>query len=143
MSVTTIPGVTETQSGSTGPAMGLFQSMHRLVATVVNIVQTRVELLTTELQEEVHYAASLVLWSLVALFTALLGILVGGLTVVFAYWDTHRVLAATLVTVAYFIFAGIAVVVLIAKMKSHRRFLDATLNELARDGEALRSRIRD
>ena len=129
------------QSGGThsGTTTGLFKSLSRLVATLVTIVQTRLELLTTELQEEVHRAATLVLWALIALFTAIIGLFIGGLTIVFVYWDTHRVLASILVTAAFFVFAGIAVFILMLKIQAHKRFLDATLTELAKDTEALRS----
>jgi uncharacterized membrane protein YqjE len=97
------------------------------------------ELLTTELQEEVHRASGLVLWALIALFAVMIGLFFGGLTIVFVYWDTHRVLAAVLVTGAFFSFAALAVSILMIKIQSQRRFLDATLTELAKDTEALRS----
>ncbi len=122
-----------------GAATGLFGSLSRLMGTLVAIVQTRLELLTTELQEEVHRAATLVLWALIALFTAIIGLFLGGLTIVFVYWDTHRVLAAVLVTTAFFVLAAIAVLILMLKIQAHKRFLDTTLTELAKDSEALRS----
>jgi uncharacterized membrane protein YqjE len=121
-------------------AAGLFRSLTNMLATLIAIVQTRVELFTTELQEELRHAASLVLWGLIALFTALIGVLVGGLTIVFAYWDTHRVLASVLVTAAFVVFAVIAMLVMMIKIRSHRRLFDATLTELTKDAAALRSR---
>lgn len=124
--------------GAQPGATGLFASISRLLATFVAMVQTRVQLLTTEIQEEVHRAASMALLALIALFTALIGLMFGGLTIVFAFWDTHRVLAAVLVTAGFLVFAGIAVVILVFKVQSHKRFLDATLTELAKDTEALR-----
>ena len=42
-------------------AMGLFRSMGNLAATLVGIAHTRLELLTTELQEEVQRAAQVLL----------------------------------------------------------------------------------
>ncbi|HYM34650.1 MAG TPA: phage holin family protein [Steroidobacteraceae bacterium] len=130
----------ETNSRDTpGGAVGLFRSLTNMLATLIAIVQTRMELFTTELQEELRHAASLVLWALIALFTALIGVLLGGLTIVFAYWDTHRVLAAVLVTAAFVVFAIIAVLVMMIKIYSHRRLFDATLTELTKDAAALRS----
>lgn len=128
------------QSGSaqSGTTAGLFAALSRLLTTFVAIVQTRVQLLSTEIQEEVHRAAAMALWALLALFTALIGLMFGGLTIVFAFWDTHRVLAALLVTGGFLVFAGIAVMILLLKAQAHQRFLDATLTELARDAEALR-----
>jgi uncharacterized membrane protein YqjE len=124
-----------------GAASGLFKSLTGLVATLVAIAQTRLELLTTELQEEVQRAAGLVVWAFVALLSAMIGLFLAGLTIVFVYWETNRVLAALLVTGGFFVIAAIAVLILIAKVNARPRFLDATLTELARDGESLKERL--
>lgn len=123
-----------------GAATGLFRSLTTLVATLLTVAQTRLELLTTELQEEVQRAAGLVVWAFVALLAGMIGLFMGALTVVFVYWDSHRVLAAVLATCAFFFFAGIAVSILMLKIHARPRFLDATLTELAKDGESLRNR---
>jgi uncharacterized membrane protein YqjE len=123
-----------------GASAGLFNSLSQLLGTLVAIVQTRLELLTTELQEEVHSAANLVLWALIALFTGIVGLVLGGLTVIFIYWETHRVLAAVLVTAVFFLLTLIAALILTRKIRAQKRFLDSTLSELAKDGDALRAR---
>jgi uncharacterized membrane protein YqjE len=123
-----------------GAATGLFQSLTRAFATIVALAQTRLELLTTELQEEVQRVAGVAIWALVALMAAMIGLLLGGLTVIFVYWETHRVLAAALVTATFFTFAIVAVLLLVKKINSRPRFLDATLSELARDRDALANR---
>ena len=128
----------QSSSAQSGTTTGLLAALSRLLATFVAIVQTRVQLLSTEIQEEVHRAAAMALWALLALFTALIGLMFGGLTIVFAFWDTHRVLAALLVTAGFLVFAAIAVTILLLKVQSHQRFLDATLTELTKDTEALR-----
>jgi uncharacterized membrane protein YqjE len=73
----------------------------------------------------------------------MIGLILGGLTIVFVYWDTHRVLAAGLVTAGFFVMAAIAVIVLLAKINSRPKFLGATLTELARDSDALKNRVGD
>jgi len=128
---------------SPGAATGLFRSLTNLVATLVALAQTRLELLTTELQEEVQRTVGLVIWSFVALLAVMIGLILGGLTIVFVYWDTHRVLAAGLVTAGFFVIAVCACVVLMFKVNSRPRFLDATLTELARDSQSLKSRQGD
>ncbi|TAK56432.1 MAG: hypothetical protein EPO25_00745 [Gammaproteobacteria bacterium] len=138
MSEADSPRAAENGHYQSGTTTGLFAALSRLLATFVAIVQTRVQLLSTEIQEEVHRAAAMALWALLALFTVLIGLMFGGLTIVFAFWDTHRVLAALLVTAGFLVFAGIAVTILLLQVRSHQRFLDATLTELARDAEALR-----
>jgi uncharacterized membrane protein YqjE len=76
-------------------ASGMFKSLSRISGTLLGIVHTRLELLRTELQEEVQYAAKLALWGFVAAFAGLIALFMGALTVVFAFWDTHRASGAS------------------------------------------------
>ncbi len=130
------------RSSSVGMAAGLFKSLTNLAATLLTLAQTRLELLTTELQEEVQRAAGLVIWAFIALLAAMLGIFFGGLSIVLVYWDTHRTMAALLVTAVLFVFAVTAAVVLIFKIKARPRFLDATLTELAKDARSLQDTVK-
>jgi uncharacterized membrane protein YqjE len=125
-----------------GPVSGLFRSLTKLLATVVAIAQTRVELLTTELQEEIHRAASIMVWTFVALFAAGIGILLAALSAIFVFWDTHRLLVSVLVTGLFFGIAIVAGLVLRVKVGSKPRMLDGTLAELANDREQLQNRLR-
>ncbi|NJO12611.1 MAG: phage holin family protein [Gammaproteobacteria bacterium] len=121
-------------------ATGLFQSLTRMIGTLVAMAQTRLELLTTELQEEVERAAELLLWSFVALLAAGAGIMFIGATVIIAFWDTHRVLAAILVTATFILLALISLAVVVAKFRSKPKMLAATRAELARDRAVLETR---
>jgi uncharacterized membrane protein YqjE len=129
-----------TAAPETGPVSGLFKSLANLVATVIAIAQTRLELLTTDLQEEMHRVAEILVWTLVALLAALIGLFLAALAIIFVFWDTHRLLAAVLVTSAFFVIALGAVVVLRVKIRTKPRMLDATLAELAKDREQLAGR---
>lgn len=122
-------------------ATGLFRSLGNLAATLVGIAHTRLQLLTTELQEEVQRAAQLLVWAAVALLAGMLAVFLAALTVIFYFWDTHRLLASLLVTGVLFAVTGMAVVVLLAKLQTKPQLLDATLNELKRDHEQLRGRV--
>lgn len=125
-----------------GPIRGLFQSVAGMFATVVAIAQTRLELLTTELQEEIHRVSEILVWTLIALLSAGIGLFLFALVIIFIFWDTHRVLASVGVTVAFFVLAGVAGLVLRAKVRGKPRMLDATLAELAKDRESLTARRR-
>jgi len=127
---------------SNGPISSLLQSLTQLVATLVTMAQTRLELLTTELQEEIQRAASMLLWAFVALFTAGMGLFMLALVIIFACWDTHRILASVLVTLVFFGIAAFAVMYLRKQINSRPRMLDATLSELARDRQRLDERMR-
>jgi uncharacterized membrane protein YqjE len=133
-----IPGNEELSEKMPGAATGLFHSLKNLVGTLLALAQTRMELLTVELREEVQRAAGLFVWAFAALLAAMIGLFFGGLTVVLIYWDSHRILAASLVTAVFLGFAACALLALVVKINSRSRFLDATLTELAKDASALK-----
>jgi uncharacterized membrane protein YqjE len=120
-----------------GPVGGLFRSLANLLATAIGLVQTRLELLSTELQEEVHRVAEIALWSVVALLAAGAGLFLLALVVILLFWETHRVLAAVSVTGAFFAIAVVSALVLRAKLRAKPPLLDATLAELKKDRDSL------
>lgn len=122
---------------SRGPVAGLFRSVAQLFATAIGIAQTRLELLTTELQEEVHRVAEIMVWTAVALLAAGVGLFLLALVVIFVFWDTYRISASIGVTSVFFLIAVVAVLVLRAKVRGKPPLLDATLAELKKDRETL------
>lgn len=122
-------------------AAGLIHSLSRFSGTMLGVVHTRLELLRTELQEEVHHAAKLALWGFVAAFAGLLALFLGALAVIFVFWDSHRV-AASLGMLGLFLAIAIgAALVLRHKMRTKPPMLDATLAELAKDRDQLKARM--
>ncbi|HXL96983.1 MAG TPA: hypothetical protein VN925_01315, partial [Steroidobacteraceae bacterium] len=87
------------------PISGFLDSVGQLVVTAVEMVHTRLELIFTELQEGLEGLLGLVLWSLIALFAGGMGLLFGGLALIFVFWDTHRVLVAALIMCAFLLLA--------------------------------------
>lgn len=124
-----------------GPVSRLLQSATQVLASVISIVQTRFELLTTELREEIQRAAEVMLWAFVALFSAGIGLFLAALVTIFIFWDTHRLLASILVTVVFFAIAATAALILGTKLRTKPRLLEGTLAELARDREQLQRRL--
>lgn len=125
-----------------GPVRRLIASVSGLLATAISMGRTRLELLTIEVREEVQRAAGLLAWALVAVLAGAAGVVFAGLSVIFAFWDTHRILAAVLVTAAFVGLAAAAALTVRSRMQSRPAFLRATLAELARDEEQLRGRSR-
>jgi len=123
-----------------GPVRQLIDSVSGLLATAIDIGRSRLELLTVEVREELHRTASLLVLGLVALLAASAGVLFAGLAVIFAFWDTHRILAAVLVTGGFFALGAVAALQLRSRLRSRPRFLEGTLAELARDEAKLRGR---
>lgn len=120
-----------------GPVSSLLGSLAKVLATVLGIAQTRLEILSTELQQEVAQAAQMLLWAFVAVFAAGTGLFLGGLVLIFAFWESHRLLAAVLVMAFFFLLAVVAVLMLRSKLKSRGRLFEATIAEFAKDREQL------
>lgn len=118
---------------------GLVQSLRKLAATLIAVVQTRLELLVTEIEEERLRVLHLLLWGCVALFFLAFGVLMLTFAVVVLFWDTHRLLVAVLLGAFYLAIGAIFVVV--ARRAARRSRLFATsLAELAKDRERLTSK---
>ena len=129
-----------TPTGDERSASGLFRSLSNFAGTLVSIVHTRLELLTTELQEEVRLVGEILLWAFVAAFAVMLGLFLAALAVIFAFWDTYRI-AASLGMVAVFIaIAVVAALILRQKLRSKPGLLEDTLAELAKDRDQLQVR---
>ena len=116
---------------------GLFQSGKRLVGTLIAIVHDRLELLSTEVQEEIGRVAFLLLWGSAALFFALLGLAFAGLLIIILLWDEHRVLAAGLIAALFLLLGAGAAWLAVRQIAAKPRPFDASLNELAKDREML------
>lgn len=122
-------------------ATGLFHSLSNFAGSLIAIAHTRLQLLTTELQEEVRQVGAILLWAFIAAFTALLALFLAALAVIFVFWDTHRI-AAALAMIGLFIAIAIGAGVMLArKLRDKPPMLDDTLAELAKDRDNLKARM--
>jgi uncharacterized membrane protein YqjE len=123
---------------SAAPAeSGLFASLRSMLATLIALVQTRLELVGVEIEEQIAHAASVLLWSITAIFFASLTVLLLALTVVIAFWDEHRLLAAGLVTGSFALTAVVAGLVARHRLHTRPHFLATLASEFERDAEVL------
>jgi len=122
-------------------AGGLFDSLRALIATLVAMARTRVELFGTELEEEVRRVVALLLGGVLVLALASLALVFSGLVVIAAYWDTHRVAATVGVAIGFIVLAAVAYLAVRQRTRRQSRLLSSTLNELERDLALLDKRI--
>ena len=97
------------------------------------MAHTRLELAFLELQQGLEGLVAVLLWALIALLAAGMGLLFGGLALVFLFWDTHRVLVAALIMVLFLVLAAIASAVVGGKLRAQRSLFATTLTELGKD----------
>lgn len=128
----------EAQDASQGG--GLFDSVKTLAATLVAMGHTRLELLSTEIEEEHTRLSSMLLWTLVALFFAALCIVLLTLLVAVVFWDTHRLLALGIMALLFLLGAVIAGRIVLDKARAKPRLFASSLAELSKDREQLTAR---
>lgn len=115
----------------------LAESVIRLVATLLAMAQTRMELVAAEVQEESLRYFSYLLWSLAAMFCLGIAIVAAVLLVVVLYWDTHRIGILLTLSVLFGI-TGVAI-----GLRLHRQYrgkpqlLAYSTSVLSRDAEML------
>ena len=122
-----------------GPISKLLRSLGNVVASLIDVGQTRLELLTLELQAEVRRAAGLLAIGFFTLFFAGMGCLLAGLSLIFAFWDSQRILVSLLVTAFFFLMASLGAWKLASQLRSKPPILGDTLSELRKDRDRLRS----
>ena len=126
-------------SSASGPISKLLRSLGNVLASVIDLGQTRLELLTLELQTEVRRAAGLLAIGFFTLFFAGMGCLLAGLSLIFAFWDSQRILVSALVTAFFFLMASLGAWKLASQLRRQPPMLGDTLSELRKDRDRLRS----
>jgi uncharacterized membrane protein YqjE len=123
-----------------GKGGGILHSLRRLAETGVALVETRLDLLVTEIEEERVRLLQLFLWVAGALFALVLGVLLLVMLIIALFWDSHRIAAlATLAGLSLAASAAMAAAVR-ARMRARPRMFSATLAELGKDRESLTDR---
>jgi uncharacterized membrane protein YqjE len=122
-----------------GPISKLLRSLGNVLASLIDVGQARIELLTVELQAEVRRAAGLLAVGFFTLLFTGMGCLLAGLSLIFAFWDTQRILVSVLVTAFFFLMASLGAWKLASQMRRKPPMLADTLGELRKDRDRLRS----
>jgi uncharacterized membrane protein YqjE len=133
--------MSDPQSTDQASATGLFHSLTHFVGTLVGLLHTRLELLTTEVQEEIHRTAGLLIWAFVASFAAMMALFLAALTVIFVFWDSYRVAAALAMVALFVLIAVVGAVTLKKRLQNKPQLLSGTLAELARDRDHFKAKL--
>jgi len=125
------------ESETKAPAGGLLASLQRLLATLLDIVQTRVAIVATEFEEERVRLRELVVFGFVALFFVNLGVVLFTLLVVMLFWESHRLYVMGGFALLYLGVGVVAGISLRHRLKSRPRLFATTLAELSKDRDQL------
>ena len=120
-------------------AEGLLGLLKSLSSLVVPISHNRLNLLSTDLEIARERTVSVLMMVLVALFCLCFGALLLALFVVVIFWDTHRLIALGSVTGLFLLVGGIYLWRVLRALKRMPATFEASLTELAKDFNALKS----
>ncbi|MHB1186344.1 MAG: phage holin family protein [Thiobacillus sp.] len=119
---------------------GLFESLKTLSVSLVGIVHTRLELLSTDIAEEREHLITLLLLVQLALFFLGVGILLLALLIVVAFWESHRLLALGGLTGLFLLASTGMAWLAVHKTRTRPRLFEASLAELSKDRQHLTTR---
>lgn len=111
--------------------------MRNFAATLIAVAQTRLELLSTEVEEEWLRLLQMLVGVFIALFFFALGIVMLTVLVVILFWDTHRALVTILFALLYLGIGVYFTLAVRAKAREKSKLFSASVAELAKDRQLL------
>lgn len=115
----------------------LFSALKNLVSTGASIAQTRLELISTDVQIARTQFLNLLVMVVCALFFLFFGLVMLALLIVIYSWETDRVLALSLLTSGFLVAGIILALVVLRSIKTMPKLFEATIAELAKDRQEL------
>lgn len=112
-------------------------SLKGFVASLIEIVHVRLELITVEARDEALRLTELLVYGALAIAFLTFGIAFLAVLLTVLLWDSHRLLVLTLFSTLFITLGAVAAVVARARMAEGTRLFASTLDELKRDRDTL------
>jgi uncharacterized membrane protein YqjE len=129
-----------TQDSNREPGKGgLLDSVKNLLFTVISMGQTRLELLSVELEEERERLTDMLIWTLVTLFFAGMAVVLFTMLMLVIFWDSYRLVAIGIMLGIFVVGTVISWRNLCNTRQNKPRIFSATITELSKDSDELRS----
>ena len=116
---------------------GLLDSLTVLAGSLVSIARTRLELLSIDLEEDRIHLLSVVLLSLAALFSLVVGVVLVAILLVVIFWESHRLLVLGSLAGFFLVTGLVACGFALRKAKTKPRLFTSSLLELFKDSQRL------
>jgi uncharacterized membrane protein YqjE len=115
----------------------ILSSIKNLGSTAVEMIQTRLELFSSDIQIGWQRLLSVLVLVIITLFSLLFGLVLLAILIVVLYWDSHRVLVLSLMA-GGFLSIGILLALFVrAQINAMPKLFEASLGELAKDRDHL------
>lgn len=119
---------------------GLMESLKRMAGTLLVILQTRIELLSNEIEEERLRVGQVLLYGSVALLFFGWAIMLLTMFVLVLFWDSHRLLVLGSFAALFFVAGLLACIALRRVARKKSKLFSTSLAELAVDRDWLAPR---
>ena len=123
-------------------AQGVFASLRAALVTALAIAGTRFELIGIEVAEEKERLVAMAVTGFAAAFAMSFAVLLLTLFCVVLFWDSHRLVVIGGFTLLYFAVGAWSVARLRAQLDAHPALFAATVAELEKDRDTLRSAMK-
>jgi uncharacterized membrane protein YqjE len=115
----------------------LLSSIKNLVSTGISIAQTRLELISVDVQIARSKLIGLLVMIISALFFLFFGLVMLALFIVIYSWESDRMMALGLLTGTFLSIGLIFALLIMQSLRTMPKLFEASIAELAKDREAL------
>ena len=115
----------------------LLSSIKHLASTGVSIAQTRLELLSVDVQIARNKFISLLVMIVSALFFLFFGLVMLALLIVIYSWESDRMLALGWLTGVFISIGLILALIIMQSLRTMPKLFEASITELAKDAQEL------
>lgn len=116
---------------------GLLHSLKNLTSTLIALVYTRLDLLSTDMEEGRERLISLLVTTFLSLFCLCFGMVLLAILIVIVFWDTHRLLALSILTGIFLLTGTVLCVNAIRALRNMPRMFASSLAELLKDSQEI------
>ena len=120
---------------------GIMVSLRRLLKTFTEILYTRADILSTELEEMVCRIQQIVIYGIISVFFLGLGIVLVTLWVVMAFWESYPLYVLGGFAILYLSIGALTALAVRQQIQSSPRLFSTTLSELGKDRDSLNSQL--
>ena len=111
----------------------LLSSLKNLVSTGTSIAQTRLELISSDVQIARSRFVSLLVMIIFALFFLFFGLVMLALLIVIYSWESDRILALSVLMSVFLVIGAILAVLIVQSLRTMPALFEATIAELQKD----------
>ena len=115
----------------------IFSALKNLISTGISIAQTRLELLSTDVQIARSKFISLLVMIIFTLFFLFFGLVMLALLIVIYSWESNRIWALSLLTASFLTIGLVLALVVLRSLKTMPKLFEATISEFSKDRQEL------